>query len=569
MTNEYKAEKEASVSWLQGGGIWEINFVTAVAPAAALLWAVLQTKQRFFKPYTLPAYLTDFLLHCGSILFATTAYADSPNVLIGLLILPAIAAWLQPAAEAKKEPKPPTRRLDDNGRRMDNYDPEKPDDRDPLPNKPFITTYRGAMMIITCTSILAVDFPVFPRRFAKTENFGTSLMDLGVGSFVFGAGIIAARQNLKQEREKSDAGFLDAMNLRLKTALRHSLPLFILGLVRLYTVKGLNYAEHVSEYGVHWNFFFTLALLPITTAIFQPILNIIPSLNLFAFIIAVTYETVLYMTPLKHYIILSPRYDNDWLSQNREGFFSFIGYFAIFLAGLGMGQSILPRDPDPKPTTLQQHQLNEQDKKANEKTVAAADPLDEDADWLTSVIDPAAHDPNATNKNAADRIEGASMGLIFEEMILPQSPTLLALGKWTFIWFIFCLWAMWRYGPHLFVSRRMANCAYVCWVCCFNCAQLFLFAGVEKMMWRDLWYSLDAATERRRAREATSKVLAAFNRNGLVLFLLANLLTGAINLNVQTWHLGDTEAMVVLVGYIGIVAGTGLVLDHFDVSIKL
>lgn len=32
MTPEYKAEKEASVSLLGGGGIWEINHVTLVAP---------------------------------------------------------------------------------------------------------------------------------------------------------------------------------------------------------------------------------------------------------------------------------------------------------------------------------------------------------------------------------------------------------------------------------------------------------------------------------------------------------------------------------------------------------
>ena len=32
MTPEYKAEKVAHVSFLGGGGIWEINYVTLVAP---------------------------------------------------------------------------------------------------------------------------------------------------------------------------------------------------------------------------------------------------------------------------------------------------------------------------------------------------------------------------------------------------------------------------------------------------------------------------------------------------------------------------------------------------------
>jgi hypothetical protein len=35
MTPEYKAEKIASVSHLDGGGIWEINHVTLVAPVRA------------------------------------------------------------------------------------------------------------------------------------------------------------------------------------------------------------------------------------------------------------------------------------------------------------------------------------------------------------------------------------------------------------------------------------------------------------------------------------------------------------------------------------------------------
>jgi len=32
MTPEYKAEKQASVTDLQGGGIWEINILTVLAP---------------------------------------------------------------------------------------------------------------------------------------------------------------------------------------------------------------------------------------------------------------------------------------------------------------------------------------------------------------------------------------------------------------------------------------------------------------------------------------------------------------------------------------------------------
>lgn len=393
-------------------------------------------------------------------------------------------------------------------------------------------------MIITCITILAVDFPVFPRRFAKTEAFGTSLMDLGVGSFVFAAGIVAARQQLKDQQAKASS-----FASRIKTAMRHSAPLFALGFIRLWSVKGLEYVEHVSEYGVHWNFFFTLALLPLAVALLQPVLRFIPMYGLLAFAIGICYESTLYMVPdLKSYIILSERKQGDWMSQNREGVFSFIGYLAIFLGGMGAGMNILPRDPTELPkSTMEQKQ----------------DLLDEDADWLAAVLEPGVeHAPVSNEPPPLGRPE------------MPEN-TLGRLAVLTGFWFVACVWAMWTYGPHLFVSRRMANLAYICWVCAFNNGQLLLFCGIEKVLFPNLYKATDKVNERRRTQEATSKVMQAFNRNGLALFLLANLLTGAVNMAVETLHMGDVQAMSILVGYIGVVAGTGLLLDHYDISVKL
>eukprot|EP00752_Nemacystus_decipiens_P016520 g14766.t2 len=52
-----------------------------------------------------------------------------------------------------------------------------------------VTNFRASVMLMTCITILAVDFQVFPRRFAKTEVFGTGLMDLGVGATIFASSL--------------------------------------------------------------------------------------------------------------------------------------------------------------------------------------------------------------------------------------------------------------------------------------------------------------------------------------------------------------------------------------------
>ena len=55
----------------------------------------------------------------------------------------------------------------------------------------FIGSFRAYVNICTAISILAVDFVVFPRRFAKVETYGTGLMDAGVGAFVIANALVS------------------------------------------------------------------------------------------------------------------------------------------------------------------------------------------------------------------------------------------------------------------------------------------------------------------------------------------------------------------------------------------
>jgi len=58
----------------------------------------------------------------------------------------------------------------------------------------------------------------------------------------------------------------------------------------------------------------------------------------------------------------------------------------------------------------------------------------------------------------------------------------------------------------------------------------------------------------------------AVNRHGMVSFLVANLLTGLVNLLVPTIDQGDGVAMAILVAYLFAVGGVALLLDHSSSS---
>lgn len=117
--------------------------------------------------------------------------------------------------------------------------------------QPFICNFRAFVLIATAISILAVDFPIYPRRFAKAETFGTGIMDVGVGAFIVSNAIVAPEARNAGKKSTS------LLSLLMKS-LRSSSPLLVLGMLRCLAVKSTDYQEHVSEYGVHWNFFITL-----------------------------------------------------------------------------------------------------------------------------------------------------------------------------------------------------------------------------------------------------------------------------------------------------------------------
>jgi phosphatidylinositol glycan class W len=461
----------------------------------ALLWSVLQVRQSFFAPYTAEAFVVDLLLNVGALLLSVTLYSSAPLLLNILLLTAAAAVYLVPSAAPSARRKKP--QLPPNAQST-----TSPAPLGVLSTKPFLTNYRGNMMVVTCICILAVDFRLFPRRFAKVETWGTSLMDMGVGSFVFSAGVVASRPVLKERAE----GRATPLAARLMQSLRHSLPLLALGLVRLLSVKGLDYAEHVTEYGVHWNFFFTLGFLPPFVALFQSALKVVPSYAGLAILLGVLYQVALESTDLKAYILAGPR--TNLISMNREGIFSFWGYLAIFLAGQDTGMYVLPRSLSPRKA--------------------------------------------------------------FGTTSSKRTTLLLTLSAWSLLWislYLFC--TNYTYGAGLTVSRRLANLPYILWVVASNSALLLAFALVDALLFPAFYRAQDAKAEREAYDAATSRVLRAYNRNGLGVFLLANLLTGLVNMTVRTLDVGRIATMGILAGYMAVVTGVAVGLDMYDITIKL
>uniref|UniRef100_H2Z6C7 Phosphatidylinositol-glycan biosynthesis class W protein n=1 Tax=Ciona savignyi TaxID=51511 RepID=H2Z6C7_CIOSA len=203
---------------------------------------------------------------------------------------------------------------------------------------PFLSSFRALVNIATCICILAVDFNVFPRKFAKAENFGTGIMDLGVGSFVISNALVS-----QTARNWNKIGGRSGLNRSLSFLMFQivsSWPLLLLGALRLISVKLSGYHEHVSEYGVHWNFFFTLAVVKVLATV---VLFIIP-LNLctpLALVIAAVYQ---YTLSKKDGHLTSILLDSDrtggLVMQNKEGIASCFGYLSIYFAGVSLGAYI-------------------------------------------------------------------------------------------------------------------------------------------------------------------------------------------------------------------------------------
>ncbi|CUM55263.1 GPI-anchored wall transfer protein 1 [Debaryomyces fabryi] len=487
-----KEQKELFVSNLLGGTILEIYNVTAVSLSAYLSYNLISA----YSGYNI-TFPVDFVLNCMTILLSITLYSNSTNTLHFLILAPGILAaisgsWGQKDRKKSKSKIP----RDANGAR-----------KQLLVKKPFITAYRSHMLVITNFAILAVDFKMFPRRFAKVETWGTSLMDLGVGSFVFSMGLATSRAIIKQRFDSSkstDYRFKLSQygSLIMKNTIK-SLPVLALGLIRLVSVKALEYQEHVTEYGIHWNFFITLGLLPIFFAIIDPILNFVPRF-IVALVICIGYELIMVNTELMAFILRSDNRMDTLVTMNKEGIFSFIGYFSIFIFGQSFGSFVLTGFKTPN--NLFSMCSYQRYKKA-----------------------------------------GAKPGIF--TVTTTQGLVIATFFTHALFWYVQEAYFVSS------ISRRLANLPYVLWVVSYNSLFLLGYNVIESVI------AKPGASE--------SKILDAFNNNGLLSFLLGNLFTGLINMTINTLSCNAPVTFAILVTYGLILSTIAVLLDRYHIYIKL
>ncbi|NXP18456.1 PIGW protein, partial [Scytalopus superciliaris] len=479
-----KQLKEAFISNLNGTSLLEISVGLSLAPLCLLCRGLLLILHylHYGKPVRSRTYslLLDFLVLVSPLLLSCTVL--SPVIFFVPVILAAFCAGIfsKIHSQRKQETRVPFGQIVKEFQQT-YLDPEY---------IPAITVFRVYVNVLTSISILAVDFPQYPRRYAKAETYGTGVMDLGVGAFIFGNALVCP-----EVRQKSCVAQPKFSHLARQCF--SIWPLISLGLGRLLSVKSIEYHEHTSEYGVHWNFFFTLAFVRLAASL---LLALFPKNKswILALTVAVLYQLILNTTSLKTFLLHGSSGRDSrvgFLDANREGLLSLFGYLAIYLASVQVGL------------------------------------------WLV-------------------KVRSSVRGWLGALWVLARTAVVLLVSLQV---------SQAHADP---VSRRMANLSYCLWVTA-HCLMLFvLFVATDlSLVFTKLlvkgpsmpccWNVVKPPdSNKKQGTEAVpvgkeDKVphlclISAINKNQLLFFLLANIMTGAVNILVDTIHSKAAFALCIL-----------------------
>ncbi|XP_039249621.2 glucosaminyl-phosphatidylinositol-acyltransferase PIGW-like [Styela clava] len=350
-----KTEKEAFVSGLTGTSYWEVslltNFSILLFGVRAFVIAVFPSTfvqsqwKRFVLEWSIMIFpiilITTLLSNEVALVFFTTLFV----VIFSILTLPSTKAKVEKQqvnvsdlSQAKMEEiLKENHELSDDDDCIETEEIKKQESIYtssiiPRNRMPLLSLFRGMTMVISCIAILAVDFHIFPRRFAKAEVYGTGLMDTGVGFFIVSNGIVSPEARGKYRYCNTLMDKLENM----RKAVISSWPLWMIGFCRIIFIKLLGYQEHVSEYGVHWNFFFTIAVVKVLSTFILSFISITYCIP-FSMSCIMLYQYLLSYSPINLTSIILNEDRNGFLMANKEGICSCIGFLSLYFASVQIG----------------------------------------------------------------------------------------------------------------------------------------------------------------------------------------------------------------------------------------
>jgi len=489
----------------------------------------------------------------------------------------------------------------------------------------FISHYKGTIMLISVIAILAVDFHnIFPKEFVKTEQYGTSVMDLGVGCMIFASALTSlyAREGKWEKEERSLA-----KRNSFVTILKKISPYVVLGSSRLILHQNLNYQEHASEYGVHWNFLLTQASLILILYILGQAKIGHSGLRVLAFGLLTSYQYLLksfapsYLAKeityhfneditiattddqssnfevitMTDYIFHDTRNPHSFFSMNREGILSLLGYTTIYLIGQDIGYSIV--FPFVKEVQSIQKSLqlaltfNMVD---GSKILPDSQKIPYTDQCVKEVKKPInkAPEKQPLPKEEVEEKDHRNKGLDNKKLIHNLSVNLLKVTL--------CSYCIYYFADTKIqtISRRLMNMSYVAWCISFNSFQMLLFSFLSGSISYNsndciILRHIDVLRQKVEKQKSNvtkakplkgqkqdqerllvslaysstrSLLLEAINRNLFPFFILCNLFTGIINLTLPTSEMEPFSAFCILTIYLFC---TLLIVTYLDVKLNM
>lgn len=304
-------------------------------------------------------------------------------------------------------------------------------------------------------------------------------------------------------------GFREAFSIKRFAVL-------LLGVSRLISVKVLNYQEHVSEYGVHWNFFVTLYCVWVVADILHSYLTR-KAISFLAVALLIGYQIFLNIFGGTQYIFDSSR--GSFVDANKEGIFSLFGYISLYLLMEVISFYFFHADPhcDEKPTPSSS--VSGENPQPESETMRVNSQPD-----TTSAQSGLQSNPSfqaATNPGASK---------VFHQVPGFDFKFVLRLGGFSLF-----VWALWLLLATMVqpTSRRLCNTTYVCFSIALSCTLILATYVVDVLGDKSLSIS----------------TLNLMNTHSLAVFLIANVATGIINMTIKTIHSTVAESLSVMVVY--------------------